>query len=147
MKKWTVIIIAIIIMIFNCKKKEKFVQPDFILKKWAEAVKNLKYEDYKKYEAQPKSKAVFKTMYSEYYLKDLTVIKIEDLDKEDIRKSFDGRPFIHRNVYFEAIQVKRITGKPVNVLKGDILFIKFTDKDKKKNGWLMSNRTIIRVKY
>ncbi|MCP4130721.1 MAG: hypothetical protein GY754_07045 [bacterium] len=146
MKKTVIALALMLVVTGGCKKEKKFVEPDFILRKWAKATETLNYKDYAKCEAYPKAAGVFKDMYMEYYLADLMVTKIEDLDKEDVKKDKDGNSYIHRMVYFECSEVKRKTKKPVNVVRGDVVFIRFIGTEREQEGWLMSNRTLMRIK-
>ena len=140
-------IIALLLLLFflySCKEKERFAEPEIILNKWSKATETLNYEDYRKCEAYPREKAVFNEIYKDYYFSQVTVTKIEDLDKHDIKKDFEGNSFIKRNVFFQCAEFDRQTQKKRQSVKGEVFFIKFTDSAREKEGWLMANRTIIR---
>jgi len=144
MKKYLITLI-IPVFFFSCSKQEKFREPDILLSKWAYAIKKMSYREYKKCEAFPKSRPVFREIYSNYYPDNITIIKIDNPDENDIRMDPDGHTFHHRKVYFEADEINRKTGKAVNKLKGDVLFIRFIKSKRKKEGWLMSNRTLMKM--
>ena len=147
---WTIAIVPLLIsflfLFISCKKEKKFVEPEFILKKWTKSIKTFNYNEYKKYEAYPKSAPVFREIFSEYYMTDLMVTTIGDLDKKKVFKDHIGNSYIKRKISFESTEVKRKTGKPVHIIRGDVMFVKFIDGKRQDDGWLMSNRTIVRVK-
>jgi hypothetical protein len=130
----------------GCAKKEKFVEPYYILQKWCRAIKDLNYKDYSQCEAYPKSYPVFREAYGEYFLSDLTITAIQDFDEDNVRKDPEGNSYHYRRVDFECTEVNRKTNRPMNKIQGDVLFILFTDDSLRKEGWLMSNRTLVRVK-
>jgi hypothetical protein len=139
---------AIIVMLLffpGCKTKEKFLVPYYMLKKWSRAIKDFNYKDYSECEANPKSFPVFREMYQEYYLTDINITRIEDFDEDNVRKDPEGNSYQYRLVEFECMEVKRKTERPVNHITGDLLFIKYSEGGRQKDGWLMSNRTLIRT--
>ncbi len=136
----------ICILLLSCRAKEKFLEPEFVLNKWAKATQTLNYTDYQKSEAFPKKPDVFREMYQEYYLADMSVGKIEDFDRKKIHKDIDGNQYYGRDVIFQCAEINRKIGKPVNLLKGSVIFIKYIDGPRKGESWLMMNRTLIRVK-
>jgi len=145
MKKAAILALSFLILFISCKKEEKFAEPDFVLQKWSEAIKSQNYKNYKRYEANPKSPQVFREIYREFYFSDVFVVEIEDLDKEKIKEDHEGNPYLQRSVTFECTEVKRKTGKPVKLVRGNVLFIKYTEGKRKKEGWLMFNRTLTRM--
>ncbi len=145
MKRILIAFIAVALVATGCKKVEKTPEPAYVIMKWARAIQDLNYKNYARCEAYPKSEAVFRDMYRDYYLSDLMVTSVEDADEKDIRKDQDGNPFIHRSLSFEASSVKRATGKPYQVVRGDAVFIKFTEGTLAAQGWLMSNRTFVTI--
>ena len=76
MKKTFFVLISFLLLFISCKKEKKFVEPEFILKKWNKSIKTFNYNEYKKYEAYPKSTPVFMEIYREYYMTDLIYQKI-----------------------------------------------------------------------
>lgn len=134
-------------VIFNvsCKKKNKIPEPGIVLKKWANAVKELNYGVYRKFEAYPKSNPVFREMYKSEYFNDISVTGIEDVDYEKVRKDYKDDSYISCSVSFEGTVVKRNSDKAYQSIRGDVLFIRFTEGDRSKDGWLMSNRSVIRI--
>jgi hypothetical protein len=130
---------------FSCKKKETDREPGYVLQRWARAIENLDYNSYSKCEAYPKSQGVFMEMYTDDYFTDLLVIEVGDPDNKNIRKDYRGDSYISRKVSFNAAAVKRGKAVPYQTVNGDVDFYKFSDGEKSKSGWLISNRTITRV--
>jgi len=145
MKKVVVIFMLFIMVIPSCKKKEKFLEPEIILRKWAGAIERLDYFEYRKCEAYPKEKDVFREMYQDFYLSGLSVVTIGPLSEKDINKDPDGNPYIKRNVVFECKQVRRRDRKVQHPIKGEVFFIRFVEGERKKEGWLMANRTLMHI--
>ena len=145
MKK-IILILFIAGFFLSCSKKEKFVEPEFVLNKWCQSIKNLNYSSYKKYEAYPKERAVFREMYRDYYLKSPLIMKIQDLDEKKIHIDSDKLSYMKRNVSFECDLVLRRTGKVDRMIRGDVDFIKFVNSSRSSEGWLMSNRSLIHIK-
>lgn len=145
MKKISFLLLAIMLAVLSCKKEGKFVEPEYIFAKWARSLKTLHYADYAACEAYPKSEAVFREIYRDTYYADPMVTEIEKFDEKNVRKDSAGNSFLSRNVQFECTEVRRKDNKPVRVLRGDVDFVKFVDGDRKKQGWLMWNRKIIRL--
>jgi hypothetical protein len=109
------------------------------------AVKNLNYQAYRECEAYPKSRELFREMYKEYYLVDLFMGKIEDLDREDIKKGPNNTRYLKRNVSFTVKTVNRKNAKTGYTIRGDVDFIRFLEGARSDDGWLMSNRSLIRI--
>jgi hypothetical protein len=145
MKRAVYALVAVALVATACKKAEKTPEPAFVIAKWARAIQDLNYQNYARCEAYPKSEAVFRDMYRDYYLTDLMVTSVEEADEKDVRRDQDGNPFLHRSLSFEASAVKRGTGRPYQVGRGDAVFIKFTAGAMAERGWLMSNRTFITI--
>ena len=129
----------------SCKKEKKFTEPDHILRKWSNATETLNYTEYRKCEAYPKELPVFRELYRDRYLAEVTISKIEDLDEKNVQKDHEDKPYIFRRVYFDCVEVQRSTRRPVNTIRGDVMFIKFIDSTRKNEGWLMSNRTLMKI--
>ena len=140
-----IMISLMVISLDSCKKEKKIPEPVFVLKKWGKALEELNYRLYCQCEAYPKDVSVFRDMYKEYYIIDLMAIEVEDEDKEDVRKDYNNNAYLYRAVSFEGTAVKRDTKKPYQLVRGDAVFIKFLDGERKNDGWLMSNRTITRT--
>lgn len=134
-----------IISALSCAKKDKDPEPAYVLQKWAKSIEKLDYNNYSKCEAYPKSEGVFFEIYKEDYYTDLTIIDVEDPDKDNIRKDYKGNSYLSCNAIFEAAAVKRGKNISYQNVSGDVEFFKFLDGEKSKNGWLISNRTITRV--
>lgn len=146
MKLQNLILISIIVFCsFSCKEKPVFVDPAFILMKWGDAVKKMNYREYSECEAFPKDIRVFNDLYRNYYYSDFLISEAAKYKEENIKTDALGKKFNYRIIYFECLRTERKTGKPVENMKGDIEFIKYIDKPDSDRGWIMSNRTIVRV--
>ena len=132
-------------VMFSCKKKEKIPEPGYVLEKWSNAIKDFNYSNYCKCEAYPRSDAVFREMYKNEYFTDIAITSVEDVDYDKIEKDYDGNSYIKCSVTFEGTSVKRKYDKPFQAIRGDVLFIKFLDGERQKDGWLISNRSILRI--
>jgi hypothetical protein len=131
--------------VFSCGTQKKYTEPDYILKKWSKAIRDLNYRAYSACEAYPRSESVFKEMYKDYYIVDLMVTDKEGVDEDDVRKDPDGKSYIRRSISFEGTIVQRKNKEPVQVLRGNAIFIKFIDGQRADDDWLISNRTFIRI--
>jgi len=131
----------------SCKKPEKPAEPAGILKKWAEATEKIDYKTYKKYEVNPKEHRVFREIFRTYFLRDIMIISTEELDRKDIHSDHAGNKYIKSNVIFTATEVSRKTRAPVQMVRGEVLFVKYSEGSRKDDGWLMFNRTLIRTKW
>jgi hypothetical protein len=140
-----VLFLLIAIISFSCKKEPVFVDPAFILMKWGDAVKKMNYREYAECEAFPKDINVFNQLYRNYYYSDFLISEMGKYNKENVKTDAEGKKFNYRIIYFECLRIDRKTGDPVENMKGDIEFIKYTEKPHSDRGWLMSNRTIVRI--
>jgi hypothetical protein len=145
LKKYIILFFLLILVLFNCKKEDNFIEPANILNKWGRAIQELNYHKYAECEAYPKNDEVFKEMYKDYYITDLMVTSADNFDKKNIKQDYEGNEYIHRSVAFEGNVVKRSNGKPYQVLRGDAIFIKFQSGKRAKDGWLISNRTLVTI--
>lgn len=145
MKK-TLIILLVPVLLVSCKKKERDPLPEFILNRWAASTEALSYSDYVKYEAYPKEQQVFREIYSEVYFKNITVLKYSEPDEKEVFRDPAGNSYIKRNISFECVQMKRNSGQKGIDVRGDVDLLKFKDGKRSGDGWLMANRTIIRLK-
>ncbi len=145
MKKCIILTLLVLLSFTVCKKKEKFPEPAYVMSKWTRAIQELNYRLYLQTEAYPKSETIFRDMYHDYYFTDMMVLSVEDPDPRDSRRDHEGNSYIHTSITFEGSVVKRSTGKPFRVIRGDAVFIKFVDGKRKNQGWLLSNRTFIAV--
>ena len=147
MKKSLGILSILLIMgILSCKDEARFVEPNFVLTKWAGAIRNLNYRDFAACEAYPRGEATFREMYRHYYLTDVTATEVEPVDQEKIRTDHAGNRFLHRALDFEASMINRQTKNQTGVLRGNAVFVRFLDGKRAGDGWLLSNRTLIPVK-
>ncbi len=144
----TLILILTVFLCGNisCKKKENFTEPETVLRKWMNAIEKLNYPAYRECEAYPKSRELFRELYKEYYLTDLYMGKIEDLDPEDIKKDAAHNSYLKRNVTFTVKEINRRNGKKGHIIRGDVDFFRFLEGNRRDDGWLMTNRTLIRIK-
>ena len=146
--RFPLVALMIIVLFFtSCKKKEPFVDPAFIFLKWSSAVKNLNYNEYRECEAFPKDADVFRDLYGEFYYADLVIRNMGKFNEKDIGTDFEGYRYNHRMLYFECKRISRETGKSVANMKGEVEFIKYLDGPRIESGWLMHNRTIIRLGF
>jgi len=131
----------------SCKKQEPFVDAAFVFLKWASAVKNLNYKDYSECEAFPKDQDVCKTLYKDFYYSDLITRNIEQFHEGQYKTDIEGYKYNYKNVYFECKRVARESGKVIENMKGEVEFIKYINGPKVDKGWLMHNRTFIRIGF
>ena len=130
----------------SCKKKEDISLYDSILRKWCRSQKELNYTRYRECEAYPKAYPVFREMYRDYYFEDIMIVNIDEIDKKNVMKDPEGNEFISRNTDFECSEFSRKAGRPTQVVRGNLRFIRFKTGPRKDDGWLMSNRTMVRIK-
>ena len=138
-------VLIVFLSAFSCKKKEMDLEPVYVLQKWVRSIEKLDYSAYSKCEAYPKSEGVFLEMYKDDFFTDLTIMKVDEADEENVRKDYKGNSYVTRKAYFEASAVKRGKGNTYQLVSGDAEFFKFLDGEKSQNGWLIANRTITRV--
>ncbi|MDY6969418.1 MAG: hypothetical protein SVR08_12300 [Spirochaetota bacterium] len=143
--RWIILLLILPMMLLLCKDQDRFVKPNYVLKKWSRAIEKLDYKKYSQCEAYPKSKSVFREMYKDYYLVDIMTTDIEEADEKKIRMDLEGNSYIRGAVSFEATIVKRINKIPYQIIRGNADFIKFIDGKRKRDGWLISNRSLIRI--
>ena len=84
-------------------------------------------------------------MYRNYYFVDIMTTEIEDADDKNARKDQEGNSYLHRSLEFEGAIINRQTRKATGVIRGNAVFVKFLDGKRAKDGWLISNRTLIPV--
>ena len=144
MKNFFVILIFIFLFI-SCKDKPVFVDPAYVLMKWGDAVKNMNYREYSECEAFPKDARVFNELYRNYYYTDFLISEMSKFNDKKTRTDPEGKSYNYRIIHFECLRVERKTGKPVENMKGDIEFIRYLESPDADRGWLMSNRTIVRI--
>ncbi|MFH0976648.1 MAG: hypothetical protein V1874_12770 [Spirochaetota bacterium] len=146
MKKFIALLAVFAVMAgLSCKKQKIITEPEIVLQRWAKAIEQNDYHNYSRCEANPKSEVVFREMFRDDYYADLKVVELEEPDKSDIQKDFSGNEYIHRTLVFDGTVVKRGKGTSFQNVRGDIMFIKYLDGKKGKDGWLIWNRTIMRV--
>jgi hypothetical protein len=146
MKK-TVLAICISLALFSCKLNNaplRGVQPERVLKKWVNAIKNLDYKRYAECEAYPKTYEEFLNMFKDFYFAEIQ-INISDEQHEVTRFDHDGDEYRKRELSFEGVMVNRKNHTIEKRIIGDVNFIKYIDMPKSKRGWLMFNRTLIEI--
>ncbi len=136
---------SILSILISCKDESRFVEPNYVLRKWASAIQQMNYREYAECEAHPKSEAVFREMYREYYLADLMATEVDDAGDAEEMKDAEGLRYARRHLEFEAAIVQRKTGTRNGLIRGSAEFIKYIDGRRAKEGWLLSNRTLIHV--
>lgn len=139
------LIIAALALMLSCKDENRFVEPNFVLAKWAGAIQNLNYRDYASCEAFPKNEATFREMYRNYYFVDIMTTDIEDVDDKKARKDQEGNGYLHRSLEFEGAIINRQSRKATGIIRCSAVFVRFLDGKRAKDGWLISNRTLIPV--
>ncbi len=144
MKK-ILLIVLLLLFVFSCKEKPLFVDPAYVLMKWADAVKNMNYREYSECEAFPKDFSVFNELYRNYYYTDFLINEMGRYSDKNIRTDSEGNSYNYRIIHFECFRIERKTGRAVENMKGDVEFIKYLESPKAERGWLMSNRTIVRI--
>ena len=137
---------AMMVLATGCSKKEDLSQYDVLLRKWCRSLRDLNYANYRACEAHPKSAPVFQEMYRDYYFEDIMIVDIEDPDDENRKKDPEGNEFRYRGADFECSEVSRRTGRPTQVVRGNVLFVRYLEGPRKGDGRLLSNRTIVRIK-
>jgi hypothetical protein len=138
--------LALALCFAACKKEENTAHFDALLRKWCRSLRDLHYNNYRSCEAHPKAYAVFKEMYRDYYFEDIMLVDIEDADDSRTMKDPDGDSFVYRNADFECAEISRKTGRPTHVVRGNVMFVKYGSGPRSGEGWLMSNRTLVRIK-
>ncbi|MCX7677707.1 MAG: hypothetical protein N2316_00660 [Spirochaetes bacterium] len=135
----------LVCFVVQCKDESRFVEPNYVLQKWARAIQQLNYREYASCEAYPKEEAVFREMYREYYLAEIMTTEVDEISQSKELKDHEGNRYLRRTLEFEATIVKRNTGKPDGIVRGNADFIRYLEGKRAKDGWLLSNRTIIFV--
>jgi len=146
MKRLSVIIICTALACAGCSKKEQDTVLQKLLDRWARSTRELNYREYVKSEAVPRSSQVFREMYRHYYLADIMVMESDDPESAAERKGPDGMNILAREVNFECTEVQRNTSKPSSLVRGNVTVIRFTEGERKNDGWLLWNRSIVRIK-
>lgn len=141
---WLFAIIAAV-CVTSCKDESRFVEPNYVLKKWAAAIQKLDYREYVACEAYPKAEPVFREMYRDYYFEEIMTTEIDAPQKAVELKDSEGVRYLKRNLEFEATIIKRSTGKPYGIVRGDADYVRYLEGKRAKDGWLLLNRTIIFV--
>jgi len=145
MKRIVLLMLAAAVVTLSCKDENRYVEPNYVLTRWAGALQNLNYREYAACEAYPKSEATFREMYRSYYVVDIMTTDIEDPDDRKVRTDQSGNRYLHRSLDFEGTIINRETRKASGVMRGNAVFVKFLDGRRSRDGWLLSNRMITHV--
>ena len=140
----TALTISILLVLFSCKTERKIIhiEPEYVLKKWSKAIKNLDYERYVECEVHPKPYEEFLNIYKDYYYEEMRVNAVDKIlektEDDDGSTKYDKCELI-----FDCVVVNRKNHKAQKRINGHVDFIKYIDLPKSKQGWLMFNRTLI----
>jgi hypothetical protein len=143
-KIYLMVLISILLLPQSCKKPD-LGHPALIMKKWESAVSKLDYREYCKIKAYPRGENVFREMYSDYYMTGMTVTAAGEVDENDVQRDYQDNRYVRRPVSFECNIVNRKNNRPYQLMRGDVVLIKFLDGKRPGDGWLISNMTIIRT--
>ncbi len=139
-----VLLVLIILINLSCSKKKNYNKEEAIILDWLSAVKELNYDLYRSKVAFPRDINVFKAMYQDYYIEFPIIEKVEE-KSEKVTTDAAGNQYYKRKLYFNAkIIMRNKVGKNM-LLRADVILIKFLNGDRQNDGWLISNRTFIRV--
>jgi len=138
-------LLLMIIICTGCKNESVFIAPTYVFLKWSEAIKNLDYKSYSECEFLPKERSVFRDMYGRHYFSDVFVSEVDKLKEDNILTDKRDYKYRFRNVNFECKRVDRRSNRVVDLMRGEVEFIKFMEGPDSKKGWLMFNRTITRI--
>ncbi len=144
-KVFYALMLLTVLGVISCKDEERFVEPNYVLTKWAGAIRSLNYREYAACEAYPKNDATFREMYRSYYLVNIMTTEVDPVDEQKVRTDPAGNRYLHRALDFEASIINRQTRKPTGILRGNAVFVRFLDGRRTGDGWLISNRTLIPV--
>jgi len=155
MKK-TVLAICIsltLLVLFSCKSDftpfggRPIAQPERVLKKWVNAIKNLDYERYAECEAYPRTREEFLNMFKDFYFDEIQIHINDETheQQEETRSDLDGDEYRKRGLSFDGVMVNRQNQAIEKRIIGDVNFIRYVDLPKSKRGWLMFNRTLIEI--
>ena len=138
--------VCVFLILLSCKSDKDssgvgVIEPEYVLKKWERAIKNLDYERYMECEAYPRSREEFLKIYKDYYFEEIQVKSVEISEKNEIDNNLDR--YNRCEVVFDGIVVNRENHNAKKRIYGNIDFKKYIDLPKSKQGWLMFNRTLI----
>jgi len=139
------IIAASLIACVSCKKRESYEEPNAVLQKWAKSIEQLNYSGYASTEAYPKSDAVFREMYRDYYMMDVMATEVEPENPEKAASDQSGEKYLHRSIHFEGTIINRQSRKPTGVMRGEAVFVRFLEGKRRNDGWLISNRILTQI--
>ncbi|RPI91795.1 MAG: hypothetical protein EHM32_10125 [Spirochaetales bacterium] len=114
MKRIIFALVVIALVAVGCKKTDKTPEPAYVITKWARAIQDMNYQNYSRCEAYPKSEAVFRDMYRDYYLTDLMVTSVEDANEKGCPQR-PGRQSLHTSIaHFRSERRKEGDGSSVS---------------------------------
>ncbi|MFW5752191.1 MAG: hypothetical protein ACOCW8_02515 [bacterium] len=141
-----VLLIILAVSIFGgCTEKKDFNEPASVINHWADAIKKLDYTTYRRIEAFPKSERSFKKMYDKYFIENITVTEVDPVDGVQTGKDHNETQIEFKNVQFMANAVNRSTGKTYQSVMGQVKMIRYPEGEKSDRGWMLSNRTLVRI--
>lgn len=140
-----ILILFISATILSCGKKEPFDEPHVVFKRWELSIREMNYRNYYSSKAYPKSEKIFREMYRDYYINDLMITDIKEVNEKDINKDSDGNRYLKTSVSFEGTIINRKSRKPYQLLRGEAKMVRFLDGKKANAGWLIANRTMMRT--
>ena len=140
------VLICVVLTLLSCKSNkdssgEGIIEPEYVLKKWERAIKNLDYERYVECEAYPRSHEEFLRIYKDHYFEDILVKSVEFSEKNEIDNNLDR--FNRCEVVFDGIVVNRENDNAKRRIQGNVDFKRYIDLPISKQTWLMFNRTLI----
>ena len=145
-KNWLIAtIVLVIILAVGCKEERDYSEPEHLLNYWANATEKLDYSKYSRIEASPSAERSFRKMYENYYISNIRITDVDPEEGVNSGKDHNETAIEYKNVHFIANTVVRNTGKPLQSVRGEVKMIRYPEGRKSDKGWMMSNRTIIRI--
>lgn len=128
-----------------CKEKPHDPDPSVYMAQWVRAIEARDYSAYAAREAYPLSKEDFLKRYKDHWFSDLLITRLGDYDPEKIHTDHQGMTGTSRLLYFEMVERDRASGAARTLLSGDVLFVNYTEGPLKEKGWVMLNRSFVRI--
>ena len=88
-------------MLLSCREKATPVLYSDLIRSWSAAVKNKQYDQVRKYELYQKTDGEYEEIYSEYYLKDVIVLSVEEISASERSLKIAGK-IVMRNGNLES---------------------------------------------
>ncbi len=144
--KWIIIAVTLVVILAGgCKKERDLTEPGQLLNGWANATEKLNYSKYSNVEAFPRAERSFRKMYEDHYISHIRITGVDPKEGVKTGKDHNGTAIEYMNVQFIANTVKRNTGKPLQSVRGEVKMIRYPEGSRSGKGWMLSNRTIIRI--